>query len=1220
VGDAARAIGIVPEGTELHPPFTAVLTDLSPATGGTDPQGQVGLDGIHGHRIEHTIDLQLELHDATGQVPAYPVLVQLNLAGPNHGKLLLNDGALRCDSVARLWHERDAEGALLPDPTLRYELGRWAWYVGVLPDVASPGGVAPVWGSAEQLHLRAQAKLPDNQESDPFMHVYGVHPEPGRPDHLQCLMPDDQPCGDTFRVWPGYSVGKLVADEYFAADLYGNTVFGLTDTAETQPGNGVTVDFLAQLVHEDLGGDFAAYTLDLEWGPDASLLSGTVPVTLSVSVPASLPDWSAGTISKTITLDLQGGPDHLLIPKQDYDARFDADDGEMPMTVSPRAETAGMQSQALGDTPRLVLLAVAGTHVPYAIPFGGDEPSLEPQKVYRQQVGGWHKVEVPPTSQDLTLDTAAGGAVRLSLVDAHLNVVPQTAFRVHRCPRGEHLTEETPAPPACTLGPVDSDGMTGILPRLALNEPGGARGYLGIELTKAPVAPGTYYLWVESIGTTPYRVRIASNFATRDSQESEYRGGYAICTVAGVEILDESFGRLDDFELVGPTLAYVRAVGVSEGPETVVVDIETRGADNALIDKAPGVVLTRVASSSTCVSEPLELHPGWTETSPGLGKAAAGRRKARVARAGKVYVYGFRPQGYRFLAYKPAKWGDTYLVPLGLRLPLAMYKSRSFFDQSERWYICSWGGSDCGTELAYPSSITWSVSPASVTQEGDGQVARIEKDINGEFVEWRLRAIRMTTKPDGTERVPGGVVSLTGTVGGFYGGSDSVGIEVRRPSALGTGVDLGGNPIPGYPTFTVTYDGSSVCLRDLIVEVSDQYGIPPEYLTAQMYVESGFNPYCFRYEPTSVDFKKLTGDRSEDGSVMVEEGERRLTRTDRVYHLLGIGVGGQAEYLPCESLDLAPCIPLEVPPPVESNVTLLAPTAGDHWRIPGLGGDMIQLAVVLHPGEGPPTYSQSVLVECASAVLAVGEFCVDGDSGYLRFGVSPPGPVTIDFRRVRKLRQTPASTFGGLLPDVQATTDLIRTKNLPAYSWANLPPAIPSSTIRTWARARTSNPFKYNSLRRYDRSFGSGDLLKLLKLDPSFEIQGQWFAAASYGLEQIIPEDHRDKLQRNFPPADSDYLKTTFWDPMFESPTKLFNPRVVVPLGAATDVRVPVASEDLDTSCQGVFNNCTWERLWRRRFCKFNTGSQSDGQCPYAEKIMYGTPGSPGAESFVPQP
>jgi hypothetical protein len=74
-GQATFAHGIVPEGTELHPPFTATLTDLTPSTGGTEPNGVVDALGIHGHRIEKTARLQLEITDDTGQPPTYPVLV-----------------------------------------------------------------------------------------------------------------------------------------------------------------------------------------------------------------------------------------------------------------------------------------------------------------------------------------------------------------------------------------------------------------------------------------------------------------------------------------------------------------------------------------------------------------------------------------------------------------------------------------------------------------------------------------------------------------------------------------------------------------------------------------------------------------------------------------------------------------------------------------------------------------------------------------------------------------------------------------------------------------------------------------------------------------------------------------------------------------------------------------------------------------------------------------
>jgi len=426
----------------------------------------------------------------------------------------------------------------------------------VIPDAGQPGGVTPVWGTAETLHLAAQAKLPDAQRSDPLLTSHNVHPEPGRPDAFACWQHDGQPCGDTFRFWPGYLEAYGLYDAYHVVDAFSNTVFGLTGASATQPGGGVHVDFTSQL---STGGSPQGYTLDVDWPTGASQPSGALPVTLAVDVPADPGgEWPAGTVSKAITLDFQGGETRMLVQKQSYDARFSADDGGMPMTVAPGAGEGGLPSSPAGDTPRLVLLAVRGTQVPWALVGGSDEPSLEPDKVYRSQLGSWQKVQATPGSQDVVLDTQPGGAVRLSLVDGSFNVVPQTAFRVHRCPREEHLTEESPHPEPCTLGAVNSDGMTGILPSLELNPAGGARGYLGIELTKAPVDPGTYYVLVESTGATPYRIRQGADLVRRAGQESEYLGAYAVCTVAGGEFLDESFQRIDPDILVSqPTPVWV---------------------------------------------------------------------------------------------------------------------------------------------------------------------------------------------------------------------------------------------------------------------------------------------------------------------------------------------------------------------------------------------------------------------------------------------------------------------------------------------------------------------------------------------------------------------------------------------------------------------------------------------------------------------------------------
>ena len=148
---------------------------------------------------------QLDLHDATGQTPTYPVLVQLNLAGVAHGKLLLDGGALRCDGIARMWHQRDAQGVLIPDPILRYELGRWARYVGALPDPASPGGVKPVWGTRRAPPPAGPGQAPGQPAVRPLAcSPTASTPSPGSRTRLYCREDFGQPCGDTFRFWPGY--------------------------------------------------------------------------------------------------------------------------------------------------------------------------------------------------------------------------------------------------------------------------------------------------------------------------------------------------------------------------------------------------------------------------------------------------------------------------------------------------------------------------------------------------------------------------------------------------------------------------------------------------------------------------------------------------------------------------------------------------------------------------------------------------------------------------------------------------------------------------------------------------------------------------------------------------------------------------------------------------------------------------------------------------------
>jgi hypothetical protein len=52
--------------------------------------------------------------------------------------------------------------------------------------------------------LSAQAKaLVNGQPADPLLLAYGVHPQPGKPDHLACWVNTGAPCSDVFSFWTG---------------------------------------------------------------------------------------------------------------------------------------------------------------------------------------------------------------------------------------------------------------------------------------------------------------------------------------------------------------------------------------------------------------------------------------------------------------------------------------------------------------------------------------------------------------------------------------------------------------------------------------------------------------------------------------------------------------------------------------------------------------------------------------------------------------------------------------------------------------------------------------------------------------------------------------------------------------------------------------------------------------------------------------------------------
>ncbi len=612
----------VPAGTVLHPPFAATLTDLTPPATGGPAAGEVGIDGIHGHRIEKNARLKLEITDALGQAPTYPVLVQLALGGPQHGQVILDpDGnRIACNTAAFIWHDRDDQGNLIaPNEEFEIGMGTLSSYVGVAPDPVTPGQVIPVWGTAELLNLSAQAKVQiDGTWADPLLMSYNVHPQPGQPDHFLCTDRQGQACPDVFEYWTGYqldvtaqppsSLPVVLLNAYFLGDRYGNVVFGPTATSASAPGAGVTVGFADQ-TSGTTSGDPAGYALTTTW-PMRPAPSGQLTSTLSATYPDDpAGDWSGGTVSKAITYQFDSGSTHLLVQAQSYEKRLEdlgqsVVDGPLPMSVAPGA-TASLTTLADGSTPRLVLLALSGSDVTSLVTGWGQEPSSVPG--WGWNAGGgcaepWCWVQWNPP-WDLVVETQATASLRLTLEDGTGRVASEGSFVAHTCPRAEHETDGAATGQGCTDLAIPSTNGT---VEVTLNQLGSARGYLGIELTKAPINPGTYVVWVESLDQG-YRVRETAQLVGR-GPTGEYRGGYAICTVMGGEILDENFQHTDPIPVETPTQAYIRLIDPQEASNTVTLTVDSQKRDGTQISPPTAVTLSRIGTRAVFLA-PITLLP-----------------------------------------------------------------------------------------------------------------------------------------------------------------------------------------------------------------------------------------------------------------------------------------------------------------------------------------------------------------------------------------------------------------------------------------------------------------------------------------------------------------------------------------------------------------------------------------------------------------------------------
>jgi hypothetical protein len=590
---------------------------------------------------------------------------------------------------------------------------------------------------------------------------------------------------------------------------------------------------------------------------------------------------------------------------------------------------------------------------------------------------------------------------------------------------------------------------------------------------------------------------------------------------------------------------------------------------------------------------------------------------------------------------------NAYLAPLlGLTMPIKMYRSTRLSDGSFlAAYVCS--VNDCGTDLIDDQQLTYpgfAFQPATVSDEGDDQIARIEQEpgptpsrLDDPPAGWYLRGIRMTTKVDGSDRVEGGKFKLQVTAAGS---SDSVEVKVIRPWHLGAQTD-------GYPvTYKVDGVDTDFLLEDVIVKYADLYGIPPHYLMSQLTKEAArvtkhgelrYNPYSYRYEPWAFDFLNIVGDVPFPNCCWA--GQHKVLQDPAPAYEWGFPFfrsalpGGLVEYLPEATGGDSP------PGPLIRGLSPIGDYPTAEFHIDDLTGP-IRWQVSVVDLSGGPTLSQAM----PGHSPAPGEYAVvDYSTGVVQFGEPLDAGVQLQATMTPVGRLTSsAAGLGSALASATSLDDILEN----AGTNEVLPPAEADrdQTILGWAVSRPTcgtNTLVQN-IHRYGIDFlaVTEDNCALLRTDLSFDLQGQWYAGASLGMLQVWPANAQTTIQ-NAPtsPVDRRAELRSVFNPLREPGTKLFHPDLGTRFGAAGDVYVDVRSEAVPTEPPGVypaactapvtsspFNSCTWGRWWARKFAAFRRGHddsdcQPNGQdCEPGVLRDYGRPIVENASTFAPQP
>jgi hypothetical protein len=625
-------------------PYSLVLTDLTPSTGQSDPNGEIGPEGIHGHRVEKEIRVRIDIKDANGSMVDHPVLVHLELGGHGAdisklGRLILDpEGArIECTSATFVWHEENAQGQIIAfNDEIKYRLGKHAPYVGAIADPDNPGSVKAVWGLGEV--LSAEIRIEDfGSVIDASARAIGVHIEPGKPDHFvflsELLTP---PVSAIQRYWADYPLDYISGqrrdmDEIsrtnvlFLTDVHGNATFGYRQMtpAAPAPHAKMTAEFFEQTqgVQNAHAFDFNGYGLTLDWYGDPDPPSGSLQTTISVTYPSD-PEWSAGgVVSKVVPIELyrttNAAPLRWLqsLHVDEYDLECAvlgqdyAADPQPPFIVSPKASGAGLP-RVIGaqSSPQFQNTAARRNFVIKTASLRQDEPA----NCNALTTGHLCTPNEPLRDK---LEIQDNPAFKISLIDKDLKVVEDAAFQVHRCPRCKHNPHNPAA--VCSLPVVTS--QNGVVDSVRVNPNGlngaDSEGYLGVELVVAPGNPGSYFLKFETLEGKQYQVRqhadITTDYATPTGQ---YQGAFRFITVAGGEFLDSSYRRINGAMVVRePTLLYLRYRNASGiGPATAELTSTREGA--TVVQDNVSLPMNRIGTTQEYMGVFTALPEGYSDS------------------------------------------------------------------------------------------------------------------------------------------------------------------------------------------------------------------------------------------------------------------------------------------------------------------------------------------------------------------------------------------------------------------------------------------------------------------------------------------------------------------------------------------------------------------------------------------------------------------------------